>query len=827
MDVKEGNYSLLKYSYELASKINDNTSSEEKKERGQYFTSQNIAKLMASLTKLNKKELKILDPGSGVGILIAAIVERVMDKDLEINLKADLYESDSKLIPLLEDNMNKCKEAMAEKGNSFEYNLINSDFILDHEWLFNGEDMEPELYDLIISNPPYFKVNKQDEYARILKDFIYGQPNVYFMFMVISEKLVCNEGQLIFITPRSYTSGAYFEKFREFFFKSIDPEQFHLFASRKGNFEGEVILQENIILNGYKRKEFNPFVTISTSGLGDDYTEQIYDKKLIIDSSDQVNLIRLPLGKEDEEILNLVDSWPNNLTTMNMNISTGPVVSFRNKESIEPYSDISDIPLINSRNIKEGKVYYPISEKDQSMNDNALNTNILLPSKNYVLVKRFTTKEQKRRVDAGVYLKDEFNFQQIGVDNKVNYLYKNGQSLEKTEALGLTLILNSELIDKYFRAVNGNTQVNASDIRPLPLPEFEFIIELGMRIQSEKYGLDGEGFNLKEEYETYLSNIKEGNVGREFEEMSNEDQALEVLEAVGLPKKQQNRRSALTLLALLNIKPHDEWSNAKRSLLGIRGMMDFMRDNYDQEYAENTRESIRRQTVHQFEQALIISKNPDDPTRPVNSGKTVYGVTDEFLSLIRTWGTLEWHSKLEDFNDQFPSLNEKYEQKREVNRIPININGIPYKLSAGDHNVLQKNIIEDFGSIFAPGSELLYLGDTENKYLHIDTEKLQLLNIPPLSHEKLPDVVLYDPDRNWIFLVEAVTSHGPISMKRIHELEAMLKNCTAGKIYVTAFPDMSVYKKYANDIAWETEVWFADAPEHMMHLNGDRFLGPR
>ncbi|ARW05664.1 BsuBI/PstI family type II restriction endonuclease [Bacillus atrophaeus] len=814
------------YAERMSEQVNKLTNPEEKKIKGQFFTSSSISAFMASLSLLNKK-MKILDPGAGTGILISALVDRIISEELELSLEVDLIENDSLVIPFLEQVMNYCAELMNRHGNEFRFKIIKDDFILYNSYLFIDDLFKStstiDKYDLVISNPPYFKVKKNHRYSQLLDDYVFGQPNVYFMFMVVAEKLLKENGQLVFITPRSYCSGAYFERFREKFFEVIDADHIHVFSSRKGNFKGESVLQENIILSGFKRNKKNPFMIISssaTSNISDDYVHEVFPKSIIFDSTDQINLIRLPVDKSEADILELFDEWSNNLTLMNMNISTGPVVSFRNREYISQFKEGKNYPLLYMKHLNNLEVSFPISKSDEGISEKGIEKRILIPSKNYVLLKRFTSKEQKKRVDCAAYNSEKHHYQWIGLENHLNYIYKSDGDLTNVEMYGILAFLNSNLVDKYFRVVNGNTQVNASDIRPLPFPEYEKIIDLGKKIiTSELEYSDVDDFLLNQQDYTQ----KQEGMG-----MSKEEQALDILSQLELSKKQQNKRSALTLLALLNLKENDDWRSASRVMLRVVDIMDFMRDHYNQHYAPNSRETIRRQTIHQFEQAQLIERNPDNPTRPTNSGNTNYAVTEEFLSLAQSYGTSQWSLKLEWFKEQFETLTQKYESKRSSTRVPVKLKeGFTLELSPGEHNILQKAIVEEFAEIFAQGAQLLYLGDTENKFLYIDKEKLKDLNLLPISHEKLPDVVLYHEDKNWLYLIEAVTSHGPISNKRKFELEKMLEHCSAGNIFVTAFPNILIFKQYANDIAWDTEIWFADNPKHMMHLNGDRFLGPR
>lgn len=309
--------------------------------------------------------------------------------------------------------------------------------------------------------------------------------------------------------------------------------------------------------------------------------------------------------------------------------------------------------------------------------------------------------------------------------------------------------------------------------------------------------------------------------------MSKIDDAKRILSELGLPVQQQNDRSAGTLLALLALKNQTSWKDADNPIIGIHYIIDFLNSNYNFNYAENTRESIRRQTIHQFVQAGLIERNKDNPSRPTNSGKTVYSIIPELLNVIRTFKTKEWKPKLHDFLADKETLIERYNNKRKINKIPLVINGEEFLLSSGKHNEVQAAIVKDFAERFAKGSELLYIGDTEKKDLFYNNEILTEIGIPFDRHSKLPDVVIFDGKKNWLYLIEAVTSHGPISPKRIIELEELMSNCNAGKIYVTAFADFADFKKHSKDIAWDTEVWIVEFSDHLIHFNGDKFLGPR
>ncbi|MCK9411581.1 MAG: hypothetical protein M0Q53_04715 [Prolixibacteraceae bacterium] len=311
--------------------------------------------------------------------------------------------------------------------------------------------------------------------------------------------------------------------------------------------------------------------------------------------------------------------------------------------------------------------------------------------------------------------------------------------------------------------------------------------------------------------------------------MNKIDDAKVILKTLGLPIAQQNEISAFTLLALCDIKPHSKWSNASKESQTIsKGIMAFCKEVYKKEYAPNTRETFRRQVLHQFVQARIADYNPDNPSLSVNSPNAHYALTSEALEAIITYGTKAWKEAADRFKSEVGELSKRYLKERKQNLIPVKLsNGKTLKLSPGKHNVVQAAIVQGFAARFANESVVLYLGDTANKDLYVDKKVLQEIGIPITQHSKLPDVVLFDSNRNWLFLIEAVTSHGPVSPKRVVELEELLKDCKAGKVYVSAFPDFAEFKKHSTKIAWETEVWVVDFPEHMIHFNGDRFMGPR
>ena len=303
-------------------------------------------------------------------------------------------------------------------------------------------------------------------------------------------------------------------------------------------------------------------------------------------------------------------------------------------------------------------------------------------------------------------------------------------------------------------------------------------------------------------------------------------QATKFLRALQLGRGQINERSALTLLALLDLAPGKSWREAQSPTLGIRAILDFCREQYKRPYAENTRETFRRQTIHQFEQAGLVARNPD-VARPINSPHNVYRVTPELLRLARDFGSKKWGRNLAAFLASQAVIQDRLSRQRALSRVPVTTSsGETLSLSSGGQNLLIKQVIEEFCPRFAPGGKLLYVGAADQKWAFFDAAYLAGLGVQVDAHGKMPDLVVHHLDKNWLLLVEAVTSHGPVDAKRHLELRELFGASSAGLVFVTTFLSRVAMSKYLRDIAWETEVWVAEAPDHLIHFNGDRFLGP-
>lgn len=309
--------------------------------------------------------------------------------------------------------------------------------------------------------------------------------------------------------------------------------------------------------------------------------------------------------------------------------------------------------------------------------------------------------------------------------------------------------------------------------------------------------------------------------------MTQLDEAKAILKAFGFDQARCNDRSGRTLLALTQLNEDKKWSDAQNPMLGLHDILEWIRNELDYEVAENTREPYRRQTLHQFRDAGFVIYNDDDPERTTNSSKTNYRINPDALNVIRKYGTDDFDDAVATYLVTAPGLLDMYKAKRNLARIPVTLsNGQEITLSSGGQNVLIKQMIDDFCAYFIPGGEVLYIGDADEKLMHFDADKLASLGVVIDPSGQMPDLVVYQESKNWLFLMEAASTHGPVDAKRHRELKALFNDSTAGLVYVSCFPDRKTMRKFLADLAWESEAWCAEDATHMIHFDGERFLGP-
>jgi adenine-specific DNA-methyltransferase len=799
---------------------------------GQFMTPAPVSRLMASLLK-GRDEIRLLDAGAGVGSLFASVVAEMAARDVRPKaIGVTAYEIDRHLAAYLPETISLCHSTCEAAGIRFVADIIELDFMADAaeqlaEGLFPGT---AKLFNAAILNPPYKKINIDSNARRFARAVGVETSNIYTGFLAAAVRLLEPDGELVAITPRSFCNGSYFRGFREFFLREVSLCDLHVFESRRQAFSDDEVLQENLILRAVRKRKASRQgsgrVTITSSSGPDDELplsrEIDYDD--VVRPGDKEFFIHVAADDLSQHVVDRMSHFRCGLADLGLTVSTGRVVDFRVKAHLRDQPGNGTAPLVWPSHFDKGYIAWPRdgAKKPESILNSEAVKSQLLPNEPYVLVRRFSAKEERKRVVAAVYDPDRVETDVVGFENHLNYFHQNGRGLDIDLARGLAAFLNSTIVDSYVRQFNGHTQVNATDLRSLQYPETEQLRGIGRRIgaefpgQAEVDALISAELDMSED-----GGIDPVRARRKIEE------SLEVLRMLGFPRQQLNERSALILLALLGIKADLTWADAASPLCGITPMMDFLRDHYGKAYRPNTRETVRKQTVHQFLDAGLIIANPDQPERSVNSPKAVYQIETSALKLLRAYGTKTWDKDLATYLSTVQTLKTKYAQERKMSRIPVTLApGREITLSPGGQNVLVKEIIDQFAPRFTSPGVFIYVGDAEEKFAFFDEAGLAALGVQLDGHGKMPDVIVHYTEKNWLVLIEAVTSHGPIDPKRKAELTTLFGDSSAGLVFVTAFLTRKAMMKYIERISWETEVWTAENPTHMIHFNGKRFLGP-
>ncbi len=798
---------------------------------GQFLTPAAVARLMASMFKKRREHINLLDAGAGAGVLTAAFIEgmsRWKNKPSSVSVTA--YEIDPLLSEYLTETLELCRVECEKAHIKFHAEIVSEDFIQSAVNQLNATLFTPEAskFNYTILNPPYRKINSDSRTRQLLRIVDIETSNLYTAFVALASRLLDSGSELVAITPRSFCNGPYFKPFRKTFTEMMGITRIHVFESRQTAFQDDEVLQENIILHAVKEPPTDQRrVTISSSTGPTDELMSIREIEYsqLIRPADPDSFIHIVPDELEHEIAERMRSLTSSLPDLGISVSTGRVVDFRAQACLRSKAELNTVPLIYPAHFDNGYVKWPKkdSKKPNAILNNPESEDLLVPSEVYVLVKRFSSKEERKRIVAAIYDGSRFSADLVGFENHLNYFHQNGRGLPLALAKGLTAFLNSNLVDSYFRQFNGHTQVNATDLRSLKYPSRSELEVFGSGI-SDEFPAQNELDHLIEK--ELLKMVAEEGVDP-IGAKRKIDEALGILTALGLPTAQQNERSALTLLALLDLKPGTAWVNAGSPLRGITQMMDFFSKHYGKTYKPNTRESVRRQTVHQFLGAGIIIANPDKPNRPINSGRTVYQIEPAVLEVIQCFGTDEFDRCLRAHLINIETLQKKYAQEREMNRIPVELpNGQTFTLSPGGQNVLISKVISEFCERFTPGGSVLYVGDADEKWMVFDEASFRKLGVTVDAHGKMPDVVIYFKERDWLVVIEAVTSHGPIDPKRQAELKTLFAPYKDKLVFITAFLTRKDLTKFLGQISWETEVWVADSPDHLIHFNGQRFLGP-
>lgn len=465
------------------------TSKDHKKSKGQFFTPAKISNFMAGLSKLPlKRSIKICDPGCGPAILTCSLVEKLVEDGYK-EITADLFETDSDLFDLTIKNLEYLKNFCLERDVKLSFKLITTNFLI---YVSDNLKEVTESYDLVISNPPYFKLKKGDVNIHAVSYYLDGITNIYAGFIAASIRICKISGECIFIVPRSFTSGLYFKTLRNFLFRESRIKAVHLFDSRTKTFKEDKVLQETVIFKTTNNEGTLTEISVS-NGLSDldeakSFKYQITD---LVDINSENKILHLPKNDDDFQLIQKIKRLQFRLSDHNIKVSTGRVVAFRSKSFISKSENVLSVPLIWGDNIKEQLLCWPLksSKREQYISSEA--GNLLIPSANYVVQRRFSAKEDKKRLICAPLLKSNFKFELIGLENKTNFFYKVNSRFTDEQVYGLSTLLNSSIYDSYFRMINGNINVSATEMRLLPLPSLEVIERLGKR-------MIGRGLNVKE-----------------------------------------------------------------------------------------------------------------------------------------------------------------------------------------------------------------------------------------------------------------------------------------------------------------------------------------
>ncbi len=469
--------------YEKTTSYLDTMPKTERKKIGQFFTPAAIANYMAGLTRSSGNIVSVLDPGAGSGILSAAIVDVLISKGVK-EIYLDAYENNSDILPMLKENLTLIQRAAQDRYVALHFNIFEENFITENHFAWTGF-INIQKYDIVIANPPYKKIGKRDAEASIMQDIVYGQPNLYFLFMAMGTRLLKDGGECVYIVPRSFSSGLYFTAFRNHFLNEVRITNLHLFTSRESvGGSGDNVLQETVILRAAKKNMRPDVIEITESSdeschITNQYSVA-YDTCVRKDSN---SFLFFPSSEDDAQILNFVNQWPASLPELGYRMKTGMVVDFRETTWLCTDNKEEVVPLLWAYNFHENRINFPVEVdgKPQYLH-NVQETNRLKMRKgNYLLLKRFTSKEERKRLQCALLFEEEFPlYDGISTENHLNFITKINGHMSKEELYGLFVVLNSSCMDRYFRILNGSTQVNANEINSIPFPAHRDLVQMGI-----------------------------------------------------------------------------------------------------------------------------------------------------------------------------------------------------------------------------------------------------------------------------------------------------------------------------------------------------------
>ena len=461
-------------------KIDDKT----RGQLGQFMTPTNSARLLASKFRDLSGHLNIIDAGAGVGSLTSALVERALNEFSPLTINANLWEIENVLLSDLQESLRVCEEVSLKKNVTLNTSINSVDFIKNATAIIKNREhvTDSTRFNKAILNPPYLKISSLSEERKLLRSVGIETGNLYSCFVALALMLLEDGGELVAITPRSFCNGPYFNDFRKLLLNRNNLAKLHVFDSRTSAFKGDKVLQENVIFHIIKNEPQGK-VEVVTSTCAEDPNPLIRfaDFNEVVNKNNPDSFIHIVSTDEQAEIAKKIGGMPCSLEDLGIQASTGKVVEFRTPNNLRSDEGEDTVPLIYPMNFVNCIIHHPalVKKKPNSIALNHDTENLMVPNGVYVLTKRLTSKEERRRIVAGLYVGDLSRYSVVGFENKTNYFHCNNQPLELNFAKGLWVYLNSDIVDQYFRQFNGHTQVNATDLRTLRYPTYEQLIEIG------------------------------------------------------------------------------------------------------------------------------------------------------------------------------------------------------------------------------------------------------------------------------------------------------------------------------------------------------------
>lgn len=612
---------------------------------GQYFTPASIAHLMASMFQ-DAERVDLLDAGAGSGSLLAATVltfARRERRPSEIAITA--YEVDAAVLPHLEHTTAICADVAQAFAIEFNAKIEHADFITQtvsslRADLFN--ESHPASFSHAILNPPYGKVRTDSETRRLLKAIGVEAGNLYIAFLALAIELLRPGGELVAITPRSFCNGPYFRTFRRWLLQRMAIDRVHVFESRSAAFRSDDVLQENLIFHAVKSRTPSPTVIIATSTGDGNTTEttRVVEYDTFVQPGDPDAFIHIIPDEWGGQVAESMKRFEFSLGDLQLEVSTGRVVDFRARALLRDVPGENTIPLVYPSHFADGYILWPRQDgrKPNALAMSKRAEELSVTPGVYVLVRRFSAKEEPRRIVAAVYDSDRVSPLRVGFENHLNYFHAAGSGLPQFLARGLAAYLNCTLVDQYFRHFSGHTQVNATDLRRLPYPSPSDLERLGAQIPDDR-------FPSQREIDDLVQRLVLTVADDPIQAMHRIGDALDVLKAAGMPRSQLSERSALVLLALLDLGPCRSWSTASNPMCGVAATVDFAREHYGKSYTPIAQEAFR-QTLNQFVDASIAGVSSDGPGLTGNNVNEVFQVTPNTVRLARSFESLSWEEEV-------------------------------------------------------------------------------------------------------------------------------------------------------------------------------------